>query len=149
MKNLFLSTFFLLLFFGLAVSCSRSAESRASLLEDAELAYGTGHFDDARQIVDSISAGTLQNFDVSTLCRLSLLYVRLGERSDEEVNFANAARAIEAAALRDNDSTMTFFRSLPVEDQARFRLVEAISEGSKHILSPDSLFAEPDSLFFQ
>lgn len=150
MKNILLSTLFLLSLSWLAVSCSRSTESRSTLLEDAEVAYGAGHFDDAQQIADSISApGNLQELDVSTLCRLSLLYMRLGERSDEEANFANAARAIEAAATVDNDSTVAFFLALPVEDQARFRLVEAISEGSRHILSPDSLFADPDSLILQ
>lgn len=148
MKRIFPIVVLLFSMSWLAPSCLKGTASQASLLADAELAYNQGHYDRAQLIADSIAAtGDLQRLNVDMLCRLSLLYMHLGERSDEEANIANAAKTLDAAALRDNDSTLAFIRSLPVEDQARFVLVEAVSEGSKHILSPDSLFSEPDSLF--
>lgn len=148
MKRIFPFIVLLLSLSWLAPSCSKNTASQTTLLADAELAYSQGHYDHAQIIADSIAAaGNLQRLNVDMLCRLSLLYMHLGERSDEEANIANAAKTLDAAALRDNDSTLAFIRALPVEDQARFMLVEAVSEGSKHVLSPDSLFSQPDSLF--
>lgn len=147
MKRL-LPSFFLLIALLSALSCSGPSEAPVDLLDEAELAFEHGQFRQAQLLADSIIGDSrIEKLDVGNLCRLSLLFVRLGERSDEEANIVNAAKALDAAALRDNDSTATFIRELPVDDQARFVLVEAVSEGSKHILSLDSLFAEPDSLF--
>ncbi len=148
MKKILLFIVFLLSLYWFTFSCSKNNVSHATLLADAEMAYSQGHYDNAQLIADSITAaGVLERMNVDMLCRLSLLYMHLGERFDEEANIANAAKTLDAAAARDNDSTIVFIRALPVEDQARFVLVEAVSEGSRHILDSDSLFSESDSLF--
>lgn len=127
-------------------SCTGGVASEAALLSDAEQEYLQGRYTAAQKLADSISAGDMNSLSVEDLCRLSLLYVRLGERSDEESNMAGATRALDAAAMRDNDSTMAFIESLSVEDRAGLKLVEAVAEGSRHVVNFDSLDVEADSL---
>lgn len=134
----------------LAPACANNASEQASPLAVAEAAYKAGRYAKAQQIADSLIIGDgLADLSATSLCRLSLLFMRLGEISgDEATNTAFAARALEAADKINADSTRMFILALPVDDKARLLLAEAVSEGAKHTVDADSLDAAPDSLIF-
>lgn len=131
-----------------AVSCGGATDSVEQPLDKAEQAYQEGMYGKAQTLADSlVTEGSLRRLSPTSLCRLSLLLVRLGEVSGEiEPNTALAARALEAAVKSDRDSTVVFIEGLPVDDRARLLLVEAVSEGSRHVFDADSAEAAIDSL---
>ena len=103
MKKILLFIVFLLSLYWFTFSCSKNNVSHATLLADAEMAYSQGHYDNAQLIADSITAaGVLERMNVDMLCRLSLLYMHLGERFDEEANIANAAKTLDAKGRYSN-----------------------------------------------
>ena len=130
---------FIALGFG-ASSCAHDDDTKATPIEIAD-----GRYAKAQSIADSIMLGpSFADLDVAQLCRLSMLLTRLGESStDEEVNTAMAARALEAAFALDSDSTASFIRNVPLDDRARVAIVTALSTARG-----DSLIEEPDSLIY-
>lgn len=126
-------------------SCSHDKDTKATPLESAEEAFAAGHYSQAQNIADSLMLGSsFDRLNVSELCRLSMLFTRLGEISaDEEANTAMAARALEAAFLLDSDSTASFVRNVPLDDRARVAIVTALSTARG-----DTLIEEPDSLIY-
>lgn len=135
---------FIALGFG-ASSCAHDDDTKAAPIEIAEKAFADGRYAKAQSIADSIMLGpSFADLDVAQLCRLSMLLTRLGESStDEEVNTAMAARALEAASALDSDSTASFIRNVPLDDRARVAIVTALSTARG-----DSLIEEPDSLIY-
>lgn len=89
---------------------------------------------------------TFGKLNVSELCRLSLLFIRLGEKSnDEQGNTAMATRALVAAYGLDSDSTSIYLHNVPVDDRARMAIVNALSNAR---VEGDSIIEEPDSLLY-
>lgn len=131
-----------------ATSCTESSAKQADPLAIAEEAFADGYYAKAQQIADSMVLGTsMSNMGASELCRLSLLFMRLGEVGGEDnANIAFAARVLEAADRVDKDSTDAFIAALPVDDRARLVLAEAVAEGSRHKIEADSLTVGSDSL---
>ena len=87
---------------------------------------------------------SFSTMNATQLCRLSLLYTRLGDRSTEDdANTAMATRALEAAFALDSDSTASFLNNVPVDDRARIVIINALtnarSDGDSIILEPDSI----------
>ena len=111
-----------------AFACTTRTE--VSPLDDAELAFENGDYDEAQEICDSLALGTAgSSLSVDRMCRLSLLLLRLGESyGNEESNIALAANSFLQAKDRNADSVEMFTATLPVEDRARLSLLRAISE---------------------
>lgn len=151
MKTIFKVLAFLVFTPWLATSCGDRTESQAAPLSVAEAAFADGRYAKAQQIADSIAIGdTFADLDAEQLCRLSLLFMRLGEVSGEvEANTGLAARALEAAVARSSDSTALFIDGLPFDDRARLVLAEAVAEGSRHPFDADSLNIDIDSLIIE
>lgn len=122
-------------------ACSKSTKQKDEPLVQAEEAFKIGRYAMAQLIADSLAIGSsFDKLDNEDLCRLSLLFARLGEvAGEEEANIALAARVLEAATARDSDSTAMFISALPPDDRARILIVETIAEAYKHPLHPDSL----------
>lgn len=141
MKNL-VCIVALSLFINFLFACSDNGKDHGSTaIETAEEAYNYGRMVRAQALCDSLllgdQFGTLDTWD---LCRLSLLFMRLGENSGEpEVNTAFAARCIRAAVSRDSDSTMIYVHAMPVEDQARIMMLYAINEASHSAPEEDTV----------
>lgn len=132
----------LLIFLSVSHACSScSTETKGSGIEDAEEAYTYGRLMRAQALCDSLLLGDqFGSLDTWDLCRLSLLFMRLGEYSEEpEVNTAFAARCIRAAIERDSDSTRTYVQAMPVEDQARFMMLYTLSEASHDAPEEDTV----------
>lgn len=128
-------------------ACARHAGQQQEPLEIAETAYSEGRYSTAQNIADSIMLGTtFGKLNVSELCRLSLLFIRLGEKSnDEQGNTAMATRALVAAYGLDSDSTSIYLHNVPVDDRARMAIVNALSNAQA---KGDSIIEEPDSLLY-
>ncbi|MDE6158050.1 MAG: hypothetical protein K2K22_04775 [Muribaculaceae bacterium] len=101
-----------------------------SPLEQAEQAFENGRYSTAQIICDSLAPKDgHSNASVSELCRLSLLFMKLGDYSgDIDTNTAQAARTLMMAIERNADSTLVFLNTVPVEDQARVAILTAINE---------------------
>ena len=99
-------------------------------LAQAEQDFDNGRYRAAQAICDSLAPkGDSTDMPVSELCRLSLLFMKLGDYTgDIDTNTAQAARTLMMAIDRDADSTLVFLNTVPVEDQARVAILTAINE---------------------
>lgn len=120
-------------------ACGSSAPATA--LSRAEDAVADGMYGVAQSICDDLSASAeFDRLSVDELCRLSLVYVKLGENTDNaDANIIAAARSLQAAAERDADSTALFLDAVPVEDRARMAIISAINEAHNTPLLGDTL----------
>lgn len=117
-----------------ATSCSTAATSPADDIAAAEQAYEHGHYLRAQAVADSVLNNVSpEKLGATSLCRLSLLLMRIGEASGEiETSTASAAHALDAAIKCDSDSTHMFINNLSAADRAQLMLVSAVTDGSRH-----------------
>ncbi len=120
------------------------AETTDAHIESAEEAYSYGRMARAQSLCDSLFFGDeFGRLGIWELCRLSLLFMRLGEDSGEpEANTAFAARCLKAAVTRDSDSTMIYVKAMPVEDRARLLLLHSLNEASHSAPEEDTITIE-------
>lgn len=119
----------------------------AASVEQAEDALANGHYEAAQTICDNlVGSPDYEKLTIDELCRLSIVYVKLGENTDNtDANIVAAARSMQKASDRDADSTALFIDAVSVEDRARVALITAINEARNALLSPDTLeFETPD-----
>lgn len=138
-----------LLILSATTACTSTSRPPAMTnLETAENAYREGRYSRAQVICDSIALGSsFGGLDVDELCRLSMLFVHLGEQNgDEGGTTAMAARCLSAAFGRDTDSTVAIIRALPPEDRSRAMLLAALTEQATPGEVRDSIFIPDDSL---
>lgn len=131
-----------------AAACTSGArDADASSLQKAEYAFSEGRYARSQAICDSLVLGNqFGRLNVDELCRLSMLFMRLGEQNgDEGGTTAMATRCLSAAFARDSDSTVTIIRAMPSEDRSRAMLLAALNE-SAATASPDSLIIPADSI---
>lgn len=138
-----------LLLLAAAGACTTTTRPPAlTELENAEYAYNDGRYARAQAICDSLVLGTsFGHLDVDELCRLSMLFVHLGEQNgDEGGTTAMAARCLGAAFERDSDSTVAIIRVMPPEDRSRAMLLTALTEQAVPGEPRDSIFIPDDSI---
>ncbi len=132
-----------------AVSCTgdRSADPTEAL-DVAERAFAQGRYARAQSICDTLVMGsTFSSLDVDRLCRLSLLFMRLGENgSDEGVTTALATRCLSAAFLRDSDSTAMAIRAMSPDDRSRAMVLTALNESAQRVSQNDTIVILSDSI---
>ena len=128
-------------------ACSYSPAPTGGALERAEQAFAEGRAVSAQAIADSIVLGSsFGDLDTEGLCRLSILFVHLGENAPhEETNMAFAAHALKAAYMRDSAYTAQFVSALPVEDRPGIMIVTAIVDAANP-LRPDTLDIPADTI---
>ncbi len=130
-----------------AVSCTtHSGESGSEPIDAAEQAYADGHYRRAQNVAEELLTGSgLEGLDVGELCRVSLLFERLGDATgNEDGNTAVAARALSAAFAIDSDSTARYIGGLSLDDRARMSIVATLANRGNGL---DSLIVEPDSIY--
>ncbi|MCM1441672.1 MAG: hypothetical protein NC131_21055 [Roseburia sp.] len=115
-------------------------------LDIAEAAYADGRYASAQNICDSLVLGSsFGSLNVSELCRLSMLFMHLGENSgDEGATTAMATRCLSEALAIDPDSTMAIIRQMPSDDRGRAIVLTALYESAQ--TAGDSLMIHPDSI---
>ncbi len=145
MKTALYVVFVFIALYALISSCTPQKTDDICAIDTAEEAFADGRYAKAQKIADSIMIGSsFSTMNATQLCRLSLLYTRLVDRSTEDdANTAMATRALEAAFALDSDSTASFLNNVPVDDRARIVIINALtnarSDGDSIILEPDSI----------
>ena len=135
----------LLIFLTAIASCTTRGDSGMTAVEVAERAFDEHRYAKAQNIADSIMLGsTFSRLNATELCRLSLLFTRLSEKStNAEANTAMATRALEAAFRLDSDSTTLYIHTVPLDDRAQMAIINALTkshdEGDSIILESDSI----------
>lgn len=128
----------------LVAACSGDTRDTVSL---AEQDYNDGRYEAAVRVCDSLILGqSFPSLSVDELCRLSVLMVKLADHSDEENNFALAARCMRAALERNPDSVAEFVQTLPVDEQSQSVLIQQLITAIDHPVDPSDLHQHTDSI---
>jgi len=103
----------------------------------AQRAMDDNDYDLAQQICDDLTEGegTLEGLTAMQLGRLSILYLKLDERSGDGRNSAMATRCYRASYAADADSAHMFYNSLQPEEYAlseTLRQIEPALDGVQY-----------------
>lgn len=140
MKTAFFVVISVILLILSTVSCT-GGKDKYIALNKAEEAYATGLYSEAQSIADSIMFESSMDLGVNELCRLSLLFARLGDNNGYvDSNTAMAARALSAAFALDSDSTANYLSGIALEDRASMAIVTALTTAG---CDSDSFIVEP------
>lgn len=129
-------------------ACSHSGRTPSGPLERAEAAYAEGRYVKAQALADSIVLGdAFSALNADGLCRLSILFVRLGENSgQEDANTAFAVHSLRAAGRLDSAYTARFVAGLPVDDRSGMIIVTALVEAADNPAIPDTSAIPADTI---
>lgn len=119
------------------VMASCGDASVAERVTSAEMAFAAEDAASSRRICDAIlsDTGNAGGITASELCRLSILYMQLYDRTDEAEALDLAIRCYRSAFSENADSAKYYYSHLPV-DQDRYAmslstLVQSIDNPSK------------------
>jgi len=89
-------------------------------IAEAERALAAGDYATAQSLCDDITPADngLTDMRASQLGRLSIIYLKLDERTDDGSNAERATRCYRAAFKVDPDSASIFYRHLPPQEYA-------------------------------
>lgn len=114
------------------------ADTAADPLTRAENAVADKDFELAQTIADSITYGkSFTNLSTTDLCRTALVYAKISENRDMDVNMGAAALCMRRAGELNADSVDIFVQSLSVEDQAVIYMPRKLSSPTQYELIPD------------
>lgn len=131
MKTILMFIISVLLF----VSCSQ--ERHPDVITLAEEYIQSGEYELAQDECDMLlSQQSFASFSVSELSRLSVLYMKLSEKMDEEANVASATQCYLTACELNADSVAEYFSALPIEDECHVIMLRTLIDG---INTPDSV----------
>lgn len=123
MKKLFLIFIGVLIFSACAESVNHGA------ISDAENFIARNDYKSAQKISDDVMVEIdIDDASVLSLCRLSMVYVKLSERLNEVENMAIATKCYNAAVEKDADSVAMCFSELSVEDVQYAEMLRTLSE---------------------
>ncbi|MCM1519766.1 MAG: hypothetical protein NC098_03170 [Lachnoclostridium sp.] len=125
-------------------ACSTSDHAVNDRIAEAEAALNAGDFVKAQSLSETVS-GDLSSLTVRQLCRLSLLYIKIGENTENEDDIDLAARCYREAFELDTDSAVLIYAECPVQDITYVMTLTALVRDAESVDSfPDEM---PDSLF--
>jgi uncharacterized lipoprotein NlpE involved in copper resistance len=151
MKKLFL---FMLVAFSLA-GCRNRAESPAEALDSIDNAMESGRYDVAQRACNEIFANqsALDTVSVPTLCRMAIVLTKLADAQDDlyEENTTQALVCYRTAIQRDSLATVTYLRSLPVEEYRNLdmlnQLLRRINDRESGVIYSFDEFEPADSTY--
>ncbi|WP_303030277.1 hypothetical protein [uncultured Duncaniella sp.] len=116
MRSLLLTTIILLL-----TGCNNTPV--AERIESAEIAYASEDVASARKICDEITGEHSEDGEITSieLGRLSILYMQLYDRTDDDDALELAERCYREAFVANADSARYFYSHLPV-DQDKYAM---------------------------
>ena len=112
--------------FALTATQGCSSPDTAAEIAAADNAIADGDNNLARQICDKLLDKNGSSLSATQLAHLSLLYMQLADASDDSDGIDRACRCWRDAMNLNTDSAMTFYRSVPVEQQRNVILLAAI-----------------------
>lgn len=122
MKKLFL----ILMGVMMLLACSRGIGHHA--ISDAEDFIARKDYKSAQKISDDIMEEVeIVDASVMSLCRLSMVYVKLSEQLNEVENMAVATKCYHAAVEKNADSVAVFFSDLSVDDVQYVEMLRTLS----------------------
>lgn len=129
-------------------ACTPTTSRTTGPIDRAEAACADGRYVTAQAIADSIVLGnTFSTLGADDLCRLSLIFVHLGENStQEDANMAFAAHSLRAARSLDSVAADRFIEGLPVADRSGMLIVSAIIEAADNPALADTSFVTADTI---
>ncbi len=122
MKKLFLILIAMLIL----MACSESVDTnKVSAIEQF---IADKNYESAQDICDDIADDAdLKEISINELCRLSLAYAKLAEKSKEDANMAMATKCYREALSMNADSVAIFFAEIPVDDVQFGEMLKALS----------------------
>lgn len=121
----------------LLISISCNQEQKYDNLMLAEEYLSTGQYEQAQTECDLlINEKPLIEFTTYQLTQLSIMYMKLAERLNEETNIATATKCFLTANDINRDSVSEYISSLPVEDERHMNMLQTLLYG---INTPDSV----------
>ncbi len=118
-------------------------------LEHARIALDRDDFATARQICDDVrhDEAEADTRDITALCSLSMLYMRLSENDDREDNISYARRCYLDAFEADSAAAREYYDNLPVEEIPHAALLTSIVRSTTGVRSDiEEYVIENDSI---
>ena len=107
-------------------ACSKSVDSNN--VSAIERFITNKNYESAQNICDDIADNAdLKEISINELCRLSLAYAKLAEKSKEDANMAMATKCYREALSMNADSVAAFFAEIPVDDVQFGEMLKAFS----------------------
>lgn len=138
----FIITYLSLLLF--VSSCSSNGTDYE--ISAAEQAIANGDYDLARSICESFITDSTTTLNTGELCRLSLIYMKMSDIEDTDLNTAAATQCYHNALLINNDSAKLFYDNVPIDE---VRHVEIMSQLDRILSDSRDIFIEDDSVDVQ
>ena len=112
----------------LMTGCGKN--SLAEQVASAEIALAADDVASTRTICDNITSKPFESsgIEASELCRLSILYMQLDERTDASDALELAVRCYREAWKQNADSARAFFDHLPVDQDKYAMMLATLSE---------------------
>lgn len=108
-------------------ACAESVNHNA--ITDAENFIARNDYKSAQKISDDIMTEIdVADASVMSLCRLSMVYVKLSEQLNEVENMAVATKCYHAAVEKNADSVAVCFSELSVEDVQYAEMLRTLSD---------------------
>lgn len=109
-------------------ACSESVDTnKVSAIEQF---IDNKNYESAQDICDDIADNAnLKEISINDLCRLSLAYAKLAEKSKEkeDANMSMATKCYREAVSINADSAAAFFAEIPVEDMQFSEMLKTLS----------------------
>jgi len=127
----------------LGITACRSNGNTAIEIAAAEQAIAECDYALARSICETITTDSTTTLNVDELCRLSLIYMKMSDIEDSDINTAAATQCYRNALKIDKDSARLFYDNVPI-DEARH--VEIMSQLDRILSSSRDIYIDDDSI---
>lgn len=95
-------------------------------IDAAEAAVNEGNYEIARSICDTFVTDSTTTLDVTDLCRLSIVYMKLSDIKDVDLNTAHATQCYNQAMTVNADSAASFYNLLPVDETRHVQILSQL-----------------------
>lgn len=124
------------------VSC-RGIDVASDDIATAEQAIDARDYDLARSICETFKTDSTSTLRATELCRLSLVYMKLSDVDNTDINTAAATQCYQSAMRADSDSARAFYDNVPI-DEARH--VEILTQLDRILSGSRDIFIDEDSI---
>ncbi len=108
-------------------SCSGGVNS-TNAITNAETLLANNKYTGAKKICDNLVSQEGKNpLSARDLCRLSILYMKLSEYTNEDDNIATATLCFKKAVAMNTDSVEEFLSELPIEEIRYASIVRSLA----------------------
>ena len=125
-----------------ACSGSHHVDPAEAIDEIENLVY-IGDFNTARLKADELSADTTAVLTTRQLCRMSIVYMKMSDLYDTDINTALATRFYRMAINSDIDTANAFYETLPLDES---RHVDLMSKLEPMLSIDRNIYFDEDSI---